>query len=46
MARWKLYIRLAWLFFISLFVPTTTMTKRVEALLAELGESPASGRDA
>jgi hypothetical protein len=36
MSRWKLYVRLTWLFFISLFVPTATMKDKVEKLLTEL----------
>jgi hypothetical protein len=44
MNKIQLYVRLAWLFFISLFVPTTTMTQRVEALLAQLREEPAPSR--
>lgn len=36
-----LYARLCWLFFISLFAPTATITPKIEALLADLnGEAP------
>lgn len=32
--------RFAWVFFLSLFVPTATMNERVEALLAEWRGNP------
>lgn len=41
MRKAVLYTRLCWLFFISLFVPTATITPKIEALLADLkGEAP------
>ncbi len=41
MRKIGLYARLCWLFFISLFVPTATITPKIEALLADLkGEAP------
>ncbi len=42
MRKIALYIKLCWLFFIALFVPTATLTPKIDALLAELkGETPA-----
>ena len=43
MRKLKLYLKLSWIFTLSLFVPTTALTKQVEAILAELkGESEPS----
>lgn len=36
MIKFRLYARLCWLFFIALFVPTATITPKIEALQAEL----------
>jgi hypothetical protein len=36
MRKFPLYIKLCWLFFIALFVPTATLTPKIDALLAEL----------
>ena len=41
MRKIALYARLCWLFFISLFVPTATITPKIEALLADLKGEPA-----
>ncbi|MEB3197347.1 MAG: hypothetical protein VKP62_09100 [Candidatus Sericytochromatia bacterium] len=40
MLRIGLMGRFAWVFFLSLFVPTATMNERVEALLAEWRGNP------
>ena len=41
MRKIGLYARLVWLFFLSLFAPTATISPKIEALLADLkGEAP------